>query len=377
VDAGTTKDPQTVLAWNATNFFMMTVDGRQSASIGMSWSDLASFLLNTVGATDAIALDSGGSTTIWINGEGVVNVPSDGSERAVADAVMLVNQPTGSVFPLQDDFTATGRSLRWDDKFRYSAVSAFSPTAPGGEGYVMTVKNVSGGVESARVGDLADTNYTVEAQIYCEYRANIAANGYERCAIFARDNGSQAFVSTTYQGNCYAMLYKTDTGQIQAAKLVNGVLTDFLTSSPLYLTVSGWHKFALRCYGSTIQYLLDGAVLCTVNDTTFNRGYCGIGYHSQYASNGNIHGTRTDNFKACVEPPVPASLGIRLAAGQSASLSITGTPGATYRIESAAALPSTNWTTLTNLYLSVSPGFYTDTASGANSARRFYRAVLP
>src|SRR5205823_2633581 len=197
----------------------------------MSWNDLASFLLNTVGATDAIALDSGGSTTMWINGEGVVNVPSDGSERAVADAVMVVNQPTGSVFPLQDNFISTGRILKWDDKFRYSAVSLFSPSAPGGDGYVMTVKNSNGGVESARVGDLADTNYTVEAQVYCEYRANIAANGYERCAIFARDDGNQAFASATYNGNCYAMLYKTDTGQVQAAKLVGGVVTDFLASN--------------------------------------------------------------------------------------------------------------------------------------------------
>ena len=55
----------------------------------MSWNELAAFLLNTVGATDAIALDGGGSTTTWINGQGVVNVPSDGSERAVANAVML------------------------------------------------------------------------------------------------------------------------------------------------------------------------------------------------------------------------------------------------------------------------------------------------
>src|ERR1017187_9675945 len=252
VQAGTTLDPQTVLAWNATNIFFMTVDGRQGSSIGMSWNGLATFLLNTVGATDALALDSGGSATMWINGEGVVNSPSDGSERAVADAVMLVNAPTGSVFPLQDNFTAAGRALNWDDKFKYAAVSNFSPTAPGGDGYVLTVKNPSGDVDSARVGDLADTNYTVQGQIYCEYRAAIAANGYERCGIFARDNGNQAFTSTTYKGNCYAMFYKTDTGQVQAAKVVNGGITDFLASSPAYLEVSGWHTFAIRCYGSNI-----------------------------------------------------------------------------------------------------------------------------
>lgn len=379
VDAGAVKGPQTALAWNVTNFFMVTVDGRQTASIGMSWNDLASFLLNTVGATDAIALDGGGSTTMWINGHGVVNVPSDGPERAVANAVMLVNQPTSSVFPLQDDFTSAGRSLKWDDKLKYSAVSSFSPSAPGGDGYVMTVKNPGGGVDTARVGDLADTNYTVEAQIYCEYRAAIAANGFERCGIFARDNGNQALTSTTYKGNCYAMIYKTDTGQVQAAKLVDGVITDFLASSPTHLTDSDWHKFAIRCYGAQIQYLLDGDVVCTVNDATFERGYCGIGYHSQYSSNGNIRGSRADNFKAFVETigvPSPASLGIRLEAGPSAGLSITGTPGATYRIELASEIPSANWTSLTNIFLSVPSYYYVNGASVTNYARRFYRAVL-
>jgi hypothetical protein len=292
---------------------------------------------------------------------------------------MLVNEPTGSIFPLEDDFTSAGRSLKWDDKFIYAAVSSFSPISPSGDGYIMTVKNPSGGVDSARVGDLSDTNYTVEAQIYCEYRASIAANGYERCAIFARDNGNQAFTSTTYKGNCYALMYKADTGQIQATKVIDGVITDFLSSSPIYLTVSGWHRFAIRCYGSKIQYLLDDSVVCTVVDATFARGYCGIGYHSQYSSNGNIHGTRADNFQAYVEPsviPTAASLGLRMLAGQSASLSITGTPGFAYRIEAASQLSPTGWTSLTNLFLSVSPGFYSDNAWGTNSPRGFYRAVL-
>ncbi len=379
VDAGTTRDPQTALAWNATSFFMMTVDDRSSASIGMSWNDMATFLLSTVGATDAIALDGGGSTTMWINGKGVVNMPSDGSERAVANSVMLVNEPTGSIFPLQDDFTSAGRSLKWDDKFRYSAVSAFSPTAPGGDGYVMTVKNPGGGVDTARVGDLSDANYTVEAQIYCEYRANKASNGYENCAIFARDNGNYAFTSATYHGNCYAMIYRTDSGQVMAARIVEGAITDFLAATPIYLTVSDWHRFTIRCYGSSVQYLLDGSVICSVVDTTFANGYCGLGYHSHYGSNSNIHGTRADYFKAFVEPngvPGPAGLDIALAAGGHAGLNISGSTGATYRIEFTASLPSANWTSLTNVTLSASPSLYVDGTSGTNSRCRFYRAVL-
>ena len=377
VEAGTTLDPQTVLAWNATNIFFMTVDGRQTSSIGMSWNGLATFLRNTVGATDALALDSGGSTTMWINGEGVVNSPSDGSERAVADAVMLVNAPTGSVFPLQDHFTASGRALNWDDKFKYSAVSTFSPTAPGGDGYIMTVKNPTGGVDSARVGDLSDTNYTVQAQVYCEYRSNVAGNGYEYCGIFARDDGNQAFTSATYNGNCYAMIYRTDTGQLQAAKVTGGAITDFLASRAIYLRTSAWHTFAIRCYGSTIVYLLDGSPICAANDTTFGRGYCGIGYQSQFSSASNIHGTRADNFSALVENIVPnrASLAIRLAAGPAASLTINGSIGATYRIDFASVLPASQWTPLTNIFMSFTPSTYVNGPWATNSAAGFYRAV--
>ena len=377
VQTGTTLDPQTVLAWNATNIFFMTVDGRQSSSIGMSWNDLAAFLSTTVGATDALALDSGGSTTMWINGEGVVNSPSDGSERAVADAIMLVNAPTRSVFPLQDNFTAAGRALNWDDKFKYAVVSSFSPAAPGGDGYVLTVKNASGGVDSARVGDLSDTNYTVQAQIYCEYRANVAGNGYELCGIFARDNGNQAFTSTTYNGNCYAMIYRTDTGQLQAARVLGGAITDFLASRPRYLTSSGWHTFALRCYGSAITYLLDGSPICAAKDTTFSRGYCGIGYQSQFSSTGNIHGTRADNFSALVENivPSPASLGLHLVAGPAASLTLNGSIGATYRIDFSPVLPAVHWTPLTNLFMSFTPSVYVDGPWTTNYAGGFYRAV--
>lgn len=378
VDLGTTRDPQTAMAWNATNLFLVTVDGRTAASIGMSWNELGSFLTNTLAATDAIALDGGGSTTMWINGSGVVNVPSDGSERAVADAVMLVNQPTGSAYPLQDDFAPTGRRLKWDDKFKDSAVGPFSPAAPGGDGYVMTVKNTAGGVESARVGDLADTNYTVEAQVYCDYRPTIAANGYELSGIFARDDGHQGLTSATYNGNCYALLYKSDTGQLHAAKITDGVITDFL-ATPINLAASDWHKFGLRCYGGTIQFLLDGSPICTTNDATFPRGYCGIGYHEFFSSNGNIRGARVENFRAFQEASpfaVPAVLTIELSGGQFAGIHITGSTGATYRVEFASTSLASNWTTLTNILLPASPFLYTDPAAIPNESRRFYRAVL-
>ena len=73
--------------------------------------------------------------------------------------------------------------------------------------------------------------------------------------------------------------------------------------------------------------------------------------------------------------PVPAQLEIVLA-GDQANLSLTGTTGATYRVEFSASLPATNWITLTNLLLSVSPSAFIEPQPVTNQTSRFYRAVI-
>lgn len=72
---------------------LVTVDGRQpSHSVGATIRELRS-LMQSIGATDAINLDGGGSTTMVV-GEAVVNRPSDPTgPRPVADA-LLVLPPT-------------------------------------------------------------------------------------------------------------------------------------------------------------------------------------------------------------------------------------------------------------------------------------------
>ena len=217
----------------------MTVDGRQSSSIGMSWNGLATFLRKTVGATDALALDSGGSTTMWINGEGCgeLSFRWRGKARgrrgyAGQRAGRLQSSRSRTTSPPPGALSIGMTSSRILCRFQ-----SFSPSAPGGDGYVMTVKNPSGGVDSARVGDLCGHQLYRPGPDLLRVSRQPCGNGYERCGIFARDNGNQAFTSTTYKGNCYAMIYQTDTGQVQAAKVVNGVLTDFLALSPIYLQV--------------------------------------------------------------------------------------------------------------------------------------------
>lgn len=69
-------------------FLMVTVDGRSEESGGISLPDLAAFLLE-LGATDAMNLDGGGSTTMFLNGK-IVSKPSDKEgERKVSDAILV------------------------------------------------------------------------------------------------------------------------------------------------------------------------------------------------------------------------------------------------------------------------------------------------
>lgn len=85
-----TKHPRTAVAkLKDGKFLMVTVDGRQPEhSVGMNLNELAEILLE-LGAVDAMNLDGGGSTTMFLNGK-VVNKPSDKTgERSVSDAILV------------------------------------------------------------------------------------------------------------------------------------------------------------------------------------------------------------------------------------------------------------------------------------------------
>ena len=73
---------------------LITVDGRNEQAAGMSLFELTA-LLQSLQCRQAINLDGGGSTTMWIQGKGVVNHPSDNKqfdhagERKVANVVLV------------------------------------------------------------------------------------------------------------------------------------------------------------------------------------------------------------------------------------------------------------------------------------------------
>jgi hypothetical protein len=66
---------------------VVTVDGRSSESKGLTLDELASLMLK-LGCSDAMNLDGGGSSTMVLGGT-VLNRPSDGGLRSVANAVLL------------------------------------------------------------------------------------------------------------------------------------------------------------------------------------------------------------------------------------------------------------------------------------------------
>jgi hypothetical protein len=84
-----TRHPRTAVAkLKDGKFLMLTADGRSEQSAGLDLYDLAAYFLE-LGATDAMNLDGGGSTTMFLDGK-VVNKPSDKEgERKVGDAILV------------------------------------------------------------------------------------------------------------------------------------------------------------------------------------------------------------------------------------------------------------------------------------------------
>lgn len=85
------RHPRTAIGWNKTHLFMVVVDGRQPfLSLGMTIPELAE-LMKRLGCIDAVNLDGGGSSTFWLGGK-ILNSGSDGRERGIANALVLVRK---------------------------------------------------------------------------------------------------------------------------------------------------------------------------------------------------------------------------------------------------------------------------------------------
>ena len=81
-------EPRTALGYNADTLFLIVADGRQPKySTGLTLYELASILIE-LGATEAINLDGGSSSTFIVD-DTVINKPSGQREREVLNAVFI------------------------------------------------------------------------------------------------------------------------------------------------------------------------------------------------------------------------------------------------------------------------------------------------
>lgn len=85
------RHPRTAVGFSqdSTKLFLISVDGRQSHSVGMTLHELADVMLK-LGIHYGLNLDGGGSTTMFVK-DSVVNSPSDGKERAVSNGLLIIS----------------------------------------------------------------------------------------------------------------------------------------------------------------------------------------------------------------------------------------------------------------------------------------------
>ena len=90
------RHPRTAVGIKGGQVVMVTVDGRQKGfSDGMNLYELAEYMLGQ-GIENALNLDGGGSTAMIVRRQGdisskLVNSPSDGRERAVANSIQIIS----------------------------------------------------------------------------------------------------------------------------------------------------------------------------------------------------------------------------------------------------------------------------------------------
>jgi Phosphodiester glycosidase len=88
-----TRHPRTMIGTHADgSLWLITIDGRQpQLSAGMTLAELRA-LARRLSLTNALNLDGGGSTTMWIQGQ-VVNSPADAAgPRKVSDALLVMKR---------------------------------------------------------------------------------------------------------------------------------------------------------------------------------------------------------------------------------------------------------------------------------------------
>ena len=146
------RSPKTAIgsSSNGKLLYFVTVDGRQTGSIGMSEKEMAEYMLE-LGVYNAIDMDGGGSTTMVARQAGnnyldVLNNPSDGLPRAISTAIGIFSSaPPSNLSELIIETEDTNIFINTSRAFTIKGVDSFSNpiVIPYGT-YSWSVSGVSG-----------------------------------------------------------------------------------------------------------------------------------------------------------------------------------------------------------------------------------------
>lgn len=91
LNAITGKNPRTAIGYTENNeLIMVTVDGREQSSVGMTLGELAR-MMKSFGCTNAMNLDGGGSSVMYVNGK-VVNNPAQKGGIPISNALTITER---------------------------------------------------------------------------------------------------------------------------------------------------------------------------------------------------------------------------------------------------------------------------------------------
>ncbi len=129
------KHPRTAIGRTREgDVWIVTVDGRQTMSAGATLSELADVMMR-LGCTDAINLDGGGSTTFNLSGL-TINRPSEGTERAIANALLVFSSSvTQLAFPVgeAEPVIAGPATIKVGEKAVFRLIDSTGESVPNSE----------------------------------------------------------------------------------------------------------------------------------------------------------------------------------------------------------------------------------------------------
>lgn len=290
-----TDNPRTLIGYTASPYkaYLVAVDGRNTGTAdGMTYTELAQ-LMADLGIQHSVSLDGGGSTTAWHKNSGIVNTPSDGSERSVISSWIVATANT-----MDNTVTEAVATGSWTtdaahtQRYHIDHLTTDHLAAP--SSVTWTPDLGEAGLYRVYAWWAADAARATEAPYEI-----IHAGGTDIVTVNQRHNGAKWNVLGAYQFNAgtagSVKLSNTATGSISAdairfVKVVNvpGAIDDstFTITSTLFETDFETDQSAN--FTLSHQNAAD-------NSVNFNYDY------SAYAQTGGIHPT--------IIPPSPNSPG--------------------------------------------------------------------